>query len=281
MYVDLHVHSVYSDGTLTPVQLVRQALEARVSLIALADHNTLAGCVPMREACAAAGIGCIDAVEIDTLFHGEDLHILAYGFERREGVFEELVRHSRAMLDRMSDDLVLALQKDGKDVSLAEYVQWPAQTGKGGWKALYYLREKLHLPQAKDVFGLYDRYSVTYADAGFAGAQETIRAIHAAGGYAVLAHPGDVSRMEGRVCAAEIAEQMKELFALGLDGAECWYPKHTQQEAFLFESTCLQNGKMVTSGSDCHGSFSGKPVGFMQKSAQELRLDALSERIYR
>lgn len=280
MFVDLHVHSVFSDGMLTPEQLVSEALAARVSLIALADHNTIAGCPAMRAACRQAKIACIDAVEIDTIYKGEDLHILAYGFAPGCRAFEELVAHSRSMLDKMSDDLVRALARDGKDVSLEEYAAYPQQTGRGGWKALYYLQEKLALPSIYDVFPLYEKYGVGYAQAGFARAEETIRLIHSAGGIAVLAHPGDVSRLEGRVEAAEMTVQMQELFRLGLDGAECHYPKHSVAETALFTDACLRADRLITSGSDCHGAFSGKPVGFLRKTAADLRLGALLGRAH-
>lgn len=278
MFVDLHVHSVFSDGCLTPAELVRDALRANVSFAALADHNTIAGCAAMRAACAEAKIRCIDAVEIDSLYHGEDLHILSYGADSEHAAFSELVRYSREMLDKMSTDLIGVLEKEGKNVSMADYLLYPEQKGRGGWKALYYLQECGVGASKYDIFPLYDQYGVTYAKAGFADAEEVIRLIHAAGGLAVLAHPGDVNRLDRHIEANEMAAQMQMLFEAGLDGAECHYPKHSEEETRLFCDICTKNKKLITSGSDCHGAFSGKPVGYMKKKKEDLMLDELWRR---
>lgn len=279
MFVDLHVHSVFSDGCLTPEELVRNALSANVSLLALADHNTVEGSATMREACRAAGIRSIDAVEIDSLYCGEDLHILAYAANAENREFQELLHHSRRMLDKMSDDLICALQRDGKPVRMEDYLSYPEQRGQGGWKALYYLQDCGACASMYDVFPLYDQYGITYARAGFALAQEVIQTIHAAGGFAVLAHPGDVNRRDRHVEAEEMAEQIKELFSIGLDGLECHYPKHSEQETRIYCGLCEQYGKFITSGSDCHGAFSGKPVGYMHKTEKNLCLGELLKHV--
>lgn len=278
MFVDLHVHSVFSDGCLRPDQLVQEAVRANVSFLALADHNTLSGCADMKAVCRAANIRTIDAVEIDSVFQGEDLHILSFGADPSHREFVELVGHARAMLDKMSTDLIVALQKDGKPVDLQEYDAYPEQTGRGGWKALYYIKDRCLFDTVYQVFPLYDMYGVSYAKAGFSPAQEVIRCIHAAGGLAVLAHPGDVNRRDVHIEADEMVAQIEELFSNGLDGAECYYPKHTPAETELFVSICRKNQKLITSGSDCHGEFSGKPVGFMKKTREDLNIEEIWKR---
>ncbi|MDO4740582.1 MAG: PHP domain-containing protein [Eubacteriales bacterium] len=278
MFVDLHVHSVYSDGCLTPRQLVQDALRAQVSFLALADHNTTDGCMEMRRECLEAGLRTIDAVEIDSAFAGDDLHILSYGADASCPAFAGLVRYAREMLDKMSTDLVQRLKEDGKPVSLREYDAFTEQKGQGGWKALFYIREACGLQSIYDVMPLYDAYGVTYVQAGFPTAEEVIRTIHAAGGLAVLAHPGIPAGQSRRMQPEEMAAQLEELFALGLDGAECHYPKHSERETELFLQACTRHGKLVTSGSDCHGVFSGKPVGYMKKKREDLSIEELWHR---
>lgn len=278
MYVDLHVHSVFSDGCLTPRQLVQDALRAHVSFLALADHNTISGCQEMRKECSLAGIRYISAVEIDSIYQGEDLHILAYDADPDCSAFAQLVRYSRDMLDKMSTDLIIAMQSENACVSLQEYLLYPEQKGRGGWKALYYLQECGACKSTREVFPLYEQYGVTYAKAGFVSAEEVIRTIHAAGGIAILAHPGDVNRRDLHIEADEMAKQMADLFSAGLDGGECFYPKHSDEETRLFAGLCREHGKLITSGSDCHGAFSGKPVGYMQKTRADLAIEELWRR---
>lgn len=119
---------------------------------------------------------------------------------------------------------------------------------------------------------------MTYAKAGFVSAEEVIRTIHAAGGIAILAHPGDVNRRDLHIEADEMAKQMADLFSAGLDGGECFYPKHSDEETRLFAGLCREHGKLITSGSDCHGTFSGKPVGYMQKTRADLAIEELWRR---
>ena len=280
LFADLHVHSVFSDGTMSPAQLAAAAKQADVGLIALADHNTFGGQAEMRAACAAAGVACIDAVEIDSLFHGVDLHILAYGADPACPIFAKLVRFARAKLDGMSVDLVRCLSQAGYAVSVEEYDRFPEQTGRGGWKALYYLEAAGVVPAWPDVFALYDAYGVTYAAAGFPESGEVIRAIHEAGGYAVLAHPGDVFQPGEKepIPAPEMIPLVDELFQKGLDGVECWYPKHSEDDTRLYLDAARRHGGLITSGSDCHGDFSGKPVGYLRTPIEALALGGIVQK---
>lgn len=278
MYADMHMHSTASDGTCTPEQLARMAKEAGVTLLALADHNTMDGTDRMRDACGKLGIVCIDAVELDALYLGEDLHVLAYAPDRRVSVFGEVMRHERAALDGMSTLLIRRMQADGLPVDTAEYEHWPDEKPEGGWKALYYLRSKGIIGSVFEGFPLYGRYDVTYQKADFLPVDEVIDAIHAAGGYAVLAHPGIITKESGRVPLPDLCKQIRSLFALGLDGAECVYPKHTPEEKETFLALCREEGKLITSGADCHGTFSGHPVGWLRVPADELNIGPILAR---
>ncbi len=278
MFVDLHVHSTYSDGMLTPEELAAQAVAAGVSVIAKADHDTIEGREHMRRACHEAGIGCIDAVEIDTIYRGEDYHVLAYGYDGDSAAFAEHVRFGREKLDNMTWELMALLQAEGKPISREDYESYPETVGRGGWKGLYYLQDRLGFDSCYPVFSLYPDYGITYAQARFAPMELTLRRIHEAGGIAILAHPGDASRMEAAQ-DRDMCAMIEELFALGLDGVECFYPKHSPEETERFVQLCRKHGKLITSGSDCHGAFSGKPVGYMKKTREDLNLGPLLEMV--
>ena len=117
----------------------------------------------------------------------------------------------------------------------------------------------------KDALPYYDRYGVTYEGAGFRPAEDVMRAIHAAGGRAVLAHPG-VTFGETTFIALEAAREM------GIDGVECCYPKHSPELTKRLLDFCAEHGLWTTAGSDCHGAFGSADVGETRTPEEALRL---------
>ena len=80
-YADLHVHSIFSDGSMTPDEIVQAAIENDIGLLAVADHNVAEGSLAVQQLCRAVGIRCIPAVEINALDQDMLIHILAYGVD--------------------------------------------------------------------------------------------------------------------------------------------------------------------------------------------------------
>lgn len=271
-YADMHIHSLYSDGTLSPAQIVQLARGNGVGLISVCDHNVVQGTLEVLPLAKAAGLECVCGVEIDAIFEDTDVHILCYGADLENEALLERIRHARRRLDQMSEDLLDALVGVDSRLSRAEYEALPHDTSKGGWKLLQYLTMKGVIPFMKAGFPLYDQYGVTYAAAGFDTAETVIRAIHAAGGRAVLAHPGVTFSVEhlGRFEA-----QVERIMDLGLDGIECHYVRHPAGITRSLRAICDRRGCMITAGSDCHGAFSGNEIGQTKTPIGQLRLNGL------
>ena len=101
--VDLHMHSYFSsDGEFSPEELVQGCAEKNIRLMALTDHNTVAGVDRALSAAAEAGIRCLPALEIDCMHKGVSLHILGYGVDHRNKAFEEIERQLRHQLKDVS-----------------------------------------------------------------------------------------------------------------------------------------------------------------------------------
>ncbi len=272
-FADLHIHSVYSDGTLTPERIVRIARESGVGLISVCDHNVVEGTLAAAKLAPEAGLRCIPGVEIDAIFRGADIHILCYGADLANPALLSRIRHARAMLDGMSAELLERMLPDYPQLSPAEYESFPHDSARGGWKMLQYLQARDVTPDLKAALPLYERYGVTYAGAGFDPAEDVISAIHAAEGRAVLAHPGvtfpaeDLRALEAWVEAA---------FDLGLDGVECHYPRHSPGVTWRLIEICRRRGAMITAGSDCHGAFNRSEIGQTRTPISELQLNGLA-----
>lgn len=268
-YADLHIHSQYSDGSYTPAEIISLAKKAGVRLLSVTDHNVVEGTLATAPLAAEAGLDYLCGVEIDALYDGQDIHILCYGADLRDANLVGRIRHARQRLDEMSTELLRRMLPDHPCLSLSEYAQSTHDFRRGGWKMLQYLQAKGVTKDLKSGFAYYDRYGVSYAEAGFDAAEAIVQAIHAAGGRAVLAHPGVVfpterlSVFEKHLCGA---------LELGLDGVECYYPRHDPSVTRRCLDICNVRGLMITAGSDCHGAFNQNRIGQTQTRIDQLSL---------
>lgn len=271
-FADMHIHSLYSDGTYSPEEIVRIARASNVELISICDHNQVRGAIEAESLARAAGLKYLPGVEIDAVHRGVDLHILCYGADLGDAALLEHIHHARFTLDEMSTELLRRMLKDYPRLSMDEYEAFTHDTARGGWKMLQYLQAKGVTPDLKSGFPLYERYNVTYADAGFDPAEAVIAAIHAAGGRAVLAHPGVVFPT-GRLTQFE--QCVEDAMDLGLDGIECYYVRHSAGVTRSCLDICQKRGAMITAGSDCHGAFNHNEIGQTKTPVEKLALGGL------
>lgn len=263
--IDLHIHSICSDGTLSPAQIVAEAVQNGAAGIAVCDHNVIAGSLETRPLAEKAGIKFLPGVEIDAMLLGRDAHILCYGADFTNADLLARIRHARARLDWMSDELLRRMLPDFPTLDCDEYDALAHDTSQGGWKLLQYLKAKGITSALDDAMHFYGDYDVGYESAGFHPAAEVIATIHAAGGCAILAHPG-VTFRENPV------EALNEARLLGVDGAECFYPRHTAALTERLVRFCDSHNLSATAGSDCHGRYGRARIGDACAPASSLRL---------
>jgi len=273
-YIDLHIHSTHSDGSMTPGAIVEAAAEVGVGVLAIADHGVIGGYLDAREACERRCIRLIPAVEIEALDGRRSFHILAYGFDPDNQPFLDFLSHMRFLLDEMSVKLIEAMQGDYPALSFADYMGYTHDASLGGWKALSYLLTKGVTNSLKEGIRFYPEYGITYDKAGFSSIEHIAWYIHRAGGYAVLAHPGDHGLNEE---PAAFEAEMHRLIGCGLDGIECYYPRHSEAVMQVCLKVCRDLDLLITAGSDCHGTFGGRPVGEMETPLEWVSLKGLIE----
>lgn len=251
MFVDLHIHSYFSDGAQTPEQAALACRDSGVGLAALCDHNSWLGCERFAAACEDLGVQSIRGAEFDCRWQGYHLHILGYGFTPTPQL-AAIAHRSRELLLQMSVDLIEKMAPEYPQLSVEEYRDYHYDPQKGGWAGLHYLQEKGVTQTLSEGMPLYARYGLDYTAYPFPQAAEVITAIREAGGAAVLAHPGNYfSGME----LASLYTTFNELCALGLGGIEAYYPTHSKIFATQTALFCEKKGLLITSGSDDHGLF--------------------------
>ena len=253
MPVDLHVHTTASDGSLAPSVVVRSAAMGGVTVLAVTDHDSVGGIAEALEAAKACGIELIPGVELSAgAVEDGDVHILGLALDHTseallgtlEGLRERRVERAHEMTDRLS--------AAGHPLAFEDVL---AAAGGGSVG-------RVHIAQALVACGSADTITTAFTDFIGRGApfyvhkttldpHRAIDLIHAAGGIAVLAHPG----LSGASALAMLVEA-------GLDGIEAFHAEHTTYARDRFASLAQKHGLIVTGGSDYHGPrVHSAPIG--------------------
>ena len=275
LLVDLHSHSFFSDGSMSPEELVKAAKENGVGVLALTDHNTVDGNELFGDECSKNNIKHIHAVEIDALDGSEHFHVLAYGFDSKDKEFIDFIRHVRFLLDETSVKLVELMQKDYPDISIHDFMEFSYDKRLGGWKGLHYIMSKGLTTSLEDSIKFYPQYNMTWDKSGYPSIAATIYRIKKAGGYSVLAHPGtliDTSNIN------DFKTELRRVVSFGLDGIECYYPTHSDEVTRACLDICEEKNLLITAGSDCHGVFGKTQVGDMKITLDKIFLKDLLNR---
>lgn len=251
--VDLHTHSTASDGRLSPAELVEEAVRRGVTVLALTDHDTMAGVPEAAAAAARAGVQFIPGVELNTDAPQGELHVLGYLLSGEEGPFAELLLRRQNNRRRRAHKMVEKLRALGAPVEM-EAVERLADGGVIGRPHVgQALVEAGHVADLREAFAKYiDRHGPAYVqrDEAFT-AVDAINVILAAGGVPVLAHPG---RLADEAYIGPLIEA-------GLQGIECHYPDHTPEQTARYVALAEAHDLVVTGGSDFHGDGMHAPLG--------------------
>jgi 3',5'-nucleoside bisphosphate phosphatase len=257
MRADLHSHSTASDGTDPPAEVMRRAAAAGLDIIALTDHDTVAG---HREAAAAlpAGLTLLPGMELSCRLEGHSVHLLAYLFdpanERLAGEMAE-IRESRLYRARAMVSKLAAL---GAPVSWDQVSEIAAGGVVGRPHIARALVDAGVVPTIADAFtpewigpggrAHVARYALDPARA--------VRLVRGADGVSVLAHPRGSAR--GWRTPDEVIE---ELAGAGLTGIEVYHPQHDERERGALAELAGRLGLVATGGSDDHGELTGYRLG--------------------
>ncbi len=183
---DLHIHTTASDGTWTPQELVQQVQRVGLGAFAVTDHDSVANVREAQGLAQAVGLKFLPAAEICSTKADISFHILGYGIDIAHKPLLELMAHNTALLEQKDVDSIALLERDGWPVSAAEFAAYTYDRRRGGWRALAYLIDKGLCTGVSDFF---KRIFTPEHDLGFPefpAVSEVIKAIHAAGGVAIV-----------------------------------------------------------------------------------------------
>ncbi len=244
--IDLHLHSTVSDGKFSPADIVRKAAERGLTVIALADHDSVDGIAPALAAARAfPQLTVIPCVEISTDVPKGEIHVLGYFIDytdRKLKVTLEKMRHSRR---ERADGMVTKLGKLGIHIEW-QRVQEIAGSGSIGRPHIAQaMLEKGYISSIKEAFTKYiSRNGPAYVEREKMTPEEALKLLLRTGGLPVLAHPLTINDRETMVARLKTA---------GLVGIEAYYNNYTTDEISKLVSLADRHGLITTGGSDYHG----------------------------
>lgn len=250
MNVDLHCHSTVSDGWLAPAELVRRAAANGVELLALTDHDEIGGVDEALEAAAEAGIRLVPGAELSVSFARETIHIVGVGIDHRHpGLLQglEAVRGGRDARARRMGEALEAVGIRRALEGARRFARNPALVSRA-----HFARHLVDIGLMPDVRTVFDHYLVRgkpgFVEHQWARLEDAVGWIRAAGGVAVIAHPGRY-----RLSAAEMETLLERFIAAGGEAIEVVSGAHTEDEARRFASVARRYGLLASRASDFHG----------------------------
>ena len=256
MRADLHVHSNASDGTDPPAEVMSRAARAGLDVVALTDHDTVAGHAQARRALPGS-LTLVLGMELSCRLDGSSMHLLAYLFDpddpdlaaQTQRIRDDRVLRAQAMVDRLIDLGVPITWADVAAIAGSAVVGRPhiaramAASGAIASPDQAFTREWI----ADGGRAYVDRYALEPGRA--------IGLVRAAGGVAVVAHP----RADRALLVTD--EQIAGLAAAGLAGVEVFHPDQPEAEQASLLGLTRDLGLIATGGSDDHGSLTGHRIG--------------------
>jgi 3',5'-nucleoside bisphosphate phosphatase len=250
--IDLHSHTSYSDGSASPAQLIALAHSQGACAIAITDHDTVAGLAEGRAAADELGIEFVNGIEISADYSPGTMHILGYFINVESQTLAVKLDELRNARNSRNPQIAARLQALGLDINYEDVARL---AGKEVVGRPHFARLLVDRGYARGIQDAFDRYlakgAAAYVEKARLSPADSIALIHEAGGVAILAHPYQL-----KLPSIEEEEQLiVKLAAMGLDGIEAIYSRHSPVERDTYAQIAARHGLLVTGGSDYHGTY--------------------------
>lgn len=253
---DLHCHTTFSDGTLTPEEIIKLASTIGLRGLSITDHDTIDAypdAVPIAE---QVGIALLPGIEFSASHRGKSVHILAYSFPWNSSVIHDFCqKHTQRRLLRNRGILQL-LNKHGMSITEEELQPNLSQHGTTGRPHIAVaMLKKGYVSSIQEAFSLYlGEGKPCYTPGGYFSVQETIDLIHKAKGLAIIAHPHLINDQT----------LIRDLLKMNFDGIEGYYARFPKVQQEKWVEIGRKKGWIITGGSDYHGEI--KPMSALGTS---------------
>jgi len=245
-FADLHTHTYHSDGTRSPREVIDVAHAHGIDIVSISDHDNLAAFFEIKPYADSIGMTLIPGVELSCAYEGVDVHILAYAFDPLDERVERRLLRFRETRQTRGRRIVERLRSLGYSIDAGRVDQLAAGGSVGRPHVARALVEAGHVPTVDAAFDtLLGAGKPGYVDKERFAIGEAIALIHSAGGLTSIAHPTLYPNHEKIV---------PTLLDAGIDGVEVLHPDVDEPSRENYSSIARFRGKMLTGGSDDHGT---------------------------
>ena len=247
--IDLHVHTTASDGQYTPYQIIEKASQKNVNVIAITDHDTVAGLQEGREAAEKFGITFVPGCELNINYPTGEFHLLGLGLKNISPLLNELLENLIKNRTLRNENIIQKMQADGVQITLEEMQNDFPNTVIG---RPHFANELVKKGVVKNTQLAFDKYLAKgkpwYVERVGSNLDEAIIAIKESGGVPVIAHPMSLYLSWGK-----LPDALQNIFERGVMGLEAFHPGARVTDCLRLEETARKIGFFVTAGSDFHG----------------------------
>ena len=249
--IDLHSHTIHSDGSSTPSEIIELGKSNGARAVAITDHDTIAGLREGRDAAEKLGIEFVNGIELSAEYSPGTMHILGYYIDDEHEQLAAKLQKLRAARDRRNPEIAIRLQALGVDVRYDEVATLASNDVVGRPHFARVLVDKGYATSIQDAFHRFlAKGAAAYVEKKRLSPGDAISLIHNAKGVAVLAHPYQL-----KLSAEALDRLVGELVKMGLDGIEAIYSRHSPAERECYSRLANRHRLLVTGGSDYHGTY--------------------------
>lgn len=243
-YADLHLHSTFSDGKLTPEQILEVSKNNGVKYISITDHDSIDSQYITRR--NNDGINVIPGIEFSSEIYEFEIHILGYFIDIDNKNLNDVVNNLKKSRIKRAKSIIDKLRNEGIELNIDDIIKDNLSIGRA-----HIANEIVKKGYEESFKGAFLKYLLKGKPAYVSGEKlnykDSIRVIKEANGIAVLAHPGKIYK------SMAVEKIIKELKCYGLNGIEVYHPSHSKEQVNLFYNLSKKYKLSITGGSDFHG----------------------------
>jgi len=246
---DLHTHSTASDGTLSPTALIERAADVGVEVMALTDHDSVAGIAEATQAAVSAGLILIPGVEVSVTWSGRTVHVVGLDLNPACEALLQGLRRLQRYREWRAEEIARRLEKAG----FVGAFDGASAYAEGGLIArTHFARFLVQRGAAQDIRGVFRRFLVKgkpgHVQSEWTSLEEAVGWIRAAGGHAVIAHPARYGLTRGKMLRL-----IGEFRECGGRALEVVSGSHSRDDYFVFARHAAEHRLLASAGSDYHG----------------------------
>lgn len=249
--IDLHVHTTHSDGRLTPIEVVQEAVARGIRHLAITDHDVLTGLPEAGAAAEDTGVEIIPGIEMTTAGGdagtGIAVHVLGLFLDPADAALNRALLQARVLMGRHVDAVLAAIRATGASLELAHLDRYRHRYA-GGAALVLAMIDRGVLRQAPPGTGMRLLRLAAREPRAYVLA-DAVSLIHGAGGVAVLAHPWKIKRRQPLLSAAEL----EPFAAASLDAIEAGEWPGNGRDSNHYQLVAAELGLLTSGGSDDHG----------------------------